>query len=122
MSNRDRPSCGPMANTEVAEIANLSPAAEQAYQDLRAVEQDTRLLSAKIRELIALSVAAAIRCDPCIAIHTAAATRHGATRGEITEALGIAAAVNAGAAFAYATRPPDACGTASNARMKLTEG
>jgi AhpD family alkylhydroperoxidase len=66
------------------------------------------LLGAKIHELIALAVAVTVRCDGCIAVHTAAAIRSGATREEITEVLGTAVAVNAGAALVYATRVLDA--------------
>jgi AhpD family alkylhydroperoxidase len=66
------------------------------------------LLGAKIRELIALAVAVTLRCDGCIAVHTAAATRHGATKEEIAESLGVAVSVNAGAALVYSTRVMDA--------------
>ena len=41
-------------------------------------------------------------------IHTDAALKHGATRDEIAEALGVAIAVNAGAALVYSTRVMDA--------------
>jgi AhpD family alkylhydroperoxidase len=58
--------------------------------------------------LIALAVAVTVRCDGCIAVHTDAALRHGATREEIAEALGVAVAVNAGAALVYTTRVMDA--------------
>lgn len=58
--------------------------------------------------MIALAVAVTVRCDGCIAIHTDAAIRHGATREEIAEALGVAISVNAGAALVYSTRVMDA--------------
>ena len=70
--------------------------------------QKNDLLGAKIRELIALAVAVTVRCDGCIAIHTDAAIRHGASREEIAEALGVAVAVNAGAALVFSTRVMDA--------------
>ena len=40
----------------------------------------------------------------CITVHAEAAARHGASREEMAEALGVAAAVNAGAALVYSTR------------------
>ena len=49
-----------------------------------------------------------VRCDGCIAVHTAAAIRAGATREEVAEALGTAAAVNAGAALVFSARVMDA--------------
>ena len=50
----------------------------------------------------------ATRCDGCIANHTEAAIELGATREEIAEALGVAIAMNAGAALAYSARAMDA--------------
>ena len=73
------------------------------------------LLGAKIRELIALAVAATSRCDGCITVHTEAAHKTGATKEEIAEALGVAVSVNAGAALVYSTRTLDAFDAASNA-------
>ena len=61
-----------------------------------------------MRELIALAVAVTLRCDGCITVHTDAAIKQGATREEIAEALGVAIAVNAGAALVYSTRVMDA--------------
>jgi AhpD family alkylhydroperoxidase len=58
--------------------------------------------------LIALAVAVTTRCDGCIAVHTEAAIRHGATKDEIAEALGVAVALNAGSALVYSTRVMDA--------------
>jgi AhpD family alkylhydroperoxidase len=66
------------------------------------------LLGAKTRELIALAVAVALRCDGCITVHTEAALRHGATKEEIAEALGVSVAINAGAALVYSARVLDA--------------
>jgi len=43
-----------------------------------------------------------------IAVHTAAALKAGATREEIAEALGVAIAINAGAALVYSSRVMDA--------------
>ena len=62
----------------------------------------------KTRELISLAVAVTVRCDGCIAVHAEAAARQGASREEIAEALGVATAVNAGAALVYSTRVLDA--------------
>jgi AhpD family alkylhydroperoxidase len=68
----------------------------------------TAVLDAKTRELIAVAVAVTRQCDGCITIHTDAAIKHGATKAEVVEALGVAIAVNAGAALVYSTRVLDA--------------
>jgi AhpD family alkylhydroperoxidase len=66
------------------------------------------VLDAKTCELIALAVAVTRQCDGCITIHTDATVKRGATREEIAEALGVAIAVNAGAASVYSGRVMDA--------------
>src|SRR6267154_3677261 len=92
----------------IGEIARLSPDTIKGYQALSAAGQKTNLLGPKIRELISLAVAVTVRCDGCITVHTEAAARYGATREEIAEALGVATAVNAGAALVYSARVMDA--------------
>ncbi|WP_414449402.1 carboxymuconolactone decarboxylase family protein [Burkholderia sp. 22PA0099] len=61
-------------------------------------------LDAKTRALIALSVAVTARCGGSIAIHADAAAEAGASRQEIAEALGVAVAMNTGAALVYSAR------------------
>jgi AhpD family alkylhydroperoxidase len=92
----------------VKEIGLLSPDTVKGYVELSSAGQKKDLLGAKTRELIALAVAVTVRCDGCITVHTEAALRHGATSEEIAEALGVAVAVNAGAALVYSTRVMDA--------------
>jgi len=86
----------------------LSPDTIKGYLALSSAGQKKDLLGAKIRELIALAVAVTARCDGCITVHTEAAIKHGATEEEIAEALGVAVAVNAGAALVYSARVMDA--------------
>lgn len=92
----------------VGELAKMSPDTVKGYQTLSGAAGGTGLLGAKMNELIALAVAVTVRCDGCIAVHTAAAIRAGATREEIAGALGTAVATNAGAALVYSTRVMDA--------------
>jgi len=96
----------------VKEIGRLSPETVQGYLTLGSVGQKKGSLGAKMRELIALAVAVTLRCDGCIAVHTAAAIQHGATKEEIAESLGVAISVNAGAALVYSTRVMDALSSA----------
>lgn len=94
--------------TRIGELGKLSPDTLHGYQALSNAGAKTGALDAKTRELIALAVAVTRMCDGCITIHTAAAAKHGATREEIAEALGVAIAVNAGAALVYSARVMDA--------------
>lgn len=92
----------------IGEIGKLSPGTVQGYQALSTAGDKTAHLDAKTRELIALAVAVTRECDGCITVHTSAAAKHGATREEIAEALGVAIAVNAGATLVYSARVMDA--------------
>jgi AhpD family alkylhydroperoxidase len=47
-------------------------------------------LDSKTKELIALAISVAVRCDPCIAFHAQAAVKQGASRDEVTEVMGMA--------------------------------
>jgi AhpD family alkylhydroperoxidase len=92
----------------VSDIGKLSPDTVKGYASLSGAGAQTGHLDAKTRELIALAVAITLRCDGCIAVHTAAAKKLGATKEEIAEALGVGITVNAGAALVYSTRTLDA--------------
>ena len=97
----------------VSEIGKLSPDTVKGYVTLGGAGAKTGHLDAKTRELIALAVAITLRCDGCIAVHSAAAKKLGATKEEIAEALGVGISVNAGAALVYSTRTLDAFDTAA---------
>lgn len=59
-------------------------------------------LDTKTKELIALGIAVAIRCDSCIAFHVHDALAAGAARVEILETLGVAVMMGGGPAAMYA--------------------
>lgn len=92
----------------IGEIGQLTPDTVKGYQTLSAAGAKTGRLDAKTRELIALAVAVTARCDGCITVHSAEALKHGATHEEIADALGVAIALNAGAALVYSARVMDA--------------
>ncbi|KQZ72433.1 alkylhydroperoxidase [Rhodanobacter sp. Root561] len=92
----------------IGEIGKLSPDTLKGYQTLSGAGEKTGHLDAKTRELISLAVAVTTRCDGCITVHVGEALKHGASREEIAEALGVAVAMNAGAALVYSARAMDA--------------
>lgn len=92
----------------LAQLGRMSPDTLRGYRTLGDAGAKTQRLDARTRELIALAVAVTEKCDGCIVVHADAALKHGATREEITEALGVAIAVNAGAALIYSARVLDA--------------
>lgn len=92
----------------IGQIATLSPDTVRGYSVLSGANAKTGKLDAKTRQLISLAVAVTTRCDGCITVHTAAAIKEGASKEEIAEALGVAVAMNAGAALVYSARVMDA--------------
>ena len=65
-------------------------------------------LDGRTKELIALAIAVAIRCDGCVAFHAQAAVKHGATRDEVMEAMGLALYMGAGPSLMYAAQAVEA--------------
>ncbi len=92
------------------ELATLHPELVKGFTMLSGAAAKTRHLDAKTREFIALAVAVTTKCDGCIDAHVRKAKAAGATKEEIAEALGVAVALNAGAAFTYALHVLDAAG------------
>lgn len=88
----------------VGDIARLSPDVLRGLKMIEAGGGKTGKLEPKMHEIIALAVAVTTRCDGCIAVHAKKATELGASREEIAEALGVAIALNAGAALTYSAR------------------
>jgi len=68
-------------------------------------------LSAAEKELIALGIAIAVRCENCIYAHVNAALNAGATREQILETAGVAVLMQGGPSYTYlprVTEAPDA--------------
>ncbi len=76
-----------------AQLRNLrggAPDVMKAFSTIAQTALAPKALDAKTKELIALGIGIAIRCDDCIAFHIKAALERGATREEISETLGMA--------------------------------
>ncbi len=91
-----------------AALHKANPRMVAGFQALSAGQNGNGALDAKTKELIALAVAVTTRCDSCIAVHAQAARRAGVTEAELTDAMGTAIALNAGAAYSYAMRTLEA--------------
>lgn len=71
-----------------------------------ALEQ--KALDTKTKELIALAISVATRCDACVAFHAEAAVQRGATREEVLETMGMAIYMGAGPSVMYAAQAVEA--------------
>ena len=65
-------------------------------------------LDEKTKELVAMGIAIALRCDGCIGFHTKSLLRLGATRQEFEEMLGVAIYMGGGPSLMYAAQALDA--------------
>jgi len=92
----------------LGELTKLSPDTIRGYMTLSNANAKTGKLDEKTRQLISIAVAVTTRCDGCITIHSDLALKAGASKEEISEALGVAVAMNAGAALVYSLRALDA--------------
>ena len=80
------------------------PGPFQAFQGLHKAASEAGALDVKTKELIALAIGVAARCEGCIVFHVRDAVRAGATREEVLETLGVAVMRGGGPAFMYAAQ------------------
>lgn len=85
------------------DLAAAMPAVMDGFMRLHRNAVTQGALSQRTKELMALAIAVAIRCEGCIAFHVHDAVRAGATREEIAEAMGVAVLMGGGPAAVYAT-------------------
>lgn len=90
------------------EVRTGAPDAMAAFSALARAALEPKALDTKTKELLALGIAVAIRCDACVAFHAEAAVKHGATREEIMETMGLAIYMGAGPSVMYAAQAVEA--------------
>nr|WP_320012731.1 carboxymuconolactone decarboxylase family protein [uncultured Desulfobulbus sp.] len=93
---------------QITEYAKQTPDVMRGLTTINNAAAKTGHLDPKVHELIALAVAVTTRCDGCISVHVQEAVKLGATKEEIAEAMGVAIALNAGAALVYSSRALEA--------------
>ena len=65
-------------------------------------------LSVRDKELIAMAIGMAIRCEPCVYAHVEKAVKAGATREQVIEAAGVAVAMQGGPGYVHVPEVLDA--------------
>ena len=94
-----------------APLRELRGGAQDVMKGFSAVARaalEAKALDTKTKELIALAIGVATRCDACIAFHAEAAVRQGASRDEVMETLGMAIYMGAGPSVMYAAQAVEA--------------
>lgn len=80
------------------------PEAAKAFGDLGKAAKADGALDLKAKEFVALGIAVAIRCEPCILFHTQALINAGATREEVAEVLAMCLQMGGGPALMYSAK------------------
>lgn len=90
------------------ELRGGAPEVMKGFSAIAQAALKANALDTKTKELIALAISVAIRCDDCIGFHAKAAAERGASREEIFETLGMAIYMGAGPSVMYASHAIEA--------------
>lgn len=89
-------------NTAIATLRVGAPGPMKAFSGLAREALAPGALDVKTKELLAIAIAIATRCDGCIGFHVKSAIRAGATREEVLETVSMAIYMGAGPSMIYA--------------------
>ena len=106
--HKDWPEMAAELSSAIKEVRLGSPEVMKHFSAMAAAATARGALDTKTKELLAIAIAVAIRCDGCIAFHAKAAMQHGATRDEIMETMGLAIYMGAGPSLMYAAQAVEA--------------
>jgi len=106
--NHDWPKMTTDLTQAIKELRGGATGPMQAFSALAKAALEPKALDVKTKELVALAIAVAIRCDGCVAFHAEAAVKHGATRDEVMETMGMAVYMGAGPSVMYAAQAVEA--------------
>ena len=87
-----------------ARMSHAKAAAPDAFRGFGGLFQAVMkegALSAREKELIALGIGMALRCEPCIYAHVEKAIKAGATRAQVIETAGVAVMMQGGPTYTY---------------------
>jgi AhpD family alkylhydroperoxidase len=90
------------------DVRTGAPEVMKAFSAMAQAALKANALDTKTKELIALAIAVATRCDGCVGFHAEAALRQGATRDEVMETMGMAIYMGAGPSVIYAAQAVEA--------------
>ncbi len=96
-----------------AEIGEDAPELAQKFFDYYEAVFAEGELSQREKSLIALAVAHAVQCPYCIDAYTQDCLEKGSNRGEMTEAIHVAAAIRGGASLVHGVQMRNVSGKVS---------
>jgi len=106
--HKDWPGMAASLSAPLKELRGGAPEVMRGFSAMARAALEPKALDTKAKELVALGIAVAIRCDACITFHAEAALRQGATREEVMEVMGMAIYMGAGPSVMYAAQAVEA--------------
>jgi AhpD family alkylhydroperoxidase len=97
----DYKAMGQQQRGESAALYKVIPDTMGAFQSLMKAVSKDGALPGKFKELMAVAIAIAMRCEGCIVFHVENAIRHGASRAELGETIGVAVEMGGGPSVVY---------------------
>ena len=95
-------------NGAVRDLRQAAPEMMKSFGEMARAAHGHDALDQKTKELVALGIGVAIRCAPCIAYHSEAAVKAGASREAVAETLAMAVYMGAGPSVMYAAQALEA--------------
>lgn len=90
-------------SSNLRDLKQGNPELMQGFAALSSAASKGGALDEKTKELLALAIGIAVRCDDCIAFHTKACIRLGMTMEELQELIGVAVMMGGGPSLMYAS-------------------
>jgi len=106
--HKDWPEMAKELSGAIKQVRLGAPEVMKSFSAMAAAATGAGALDTRTKELIALAIAVAIRCDGCVAFHAKAALEHGASRDELMETMGMALYMGAGPSLMYAAQAVEA--------------
>ena len=89
-------------------VREAIPESVQAFGGLHHATMKPGELATREKELIALGISLAVRCEPCIYSHVQAAVKAGATRAMVMETAAVGLMMAGGPGYTYLPRVVEA--------------
>jgi AhpD family alkylhydroperoxidase len=89
-------------SANLAKLRADAPETLRGFSALAIAAGKDGALDKKTKELIAMALSVAARCDPCLGFHAESLVKLGATRAELEEMLGMCIYMGGGPSLMYA--------------------
>ena len=91
-------------NDGLRELNKTLPETTKSFSALTRAAKEGGVLDLKAKEFVAIGIAVATRCDPCIGFHVKALAKAGGTREELADVLAMSIQMGGGPSLMYAAK------------------